>query len=251
MIGKKFADKMGVVIPSLLQLAKNFSDSHFYCGQETGDEIPGLENICLWLPSMLYYLLHSIGRLFTFAVLFVHYPHYAFLMFIPQALCNIIIERHVCGQKALVNNIRDALAALVAPVCNLFDDFSARQFYRWNCISFAINLSITALTLNILSGYGIIDMRQPPQSIGIDIIPIPQNIMGWFSIAIIVLTILLSALSGVFAYWNCTCVHKMQRPLDHCWKAAGHWIKARQRVEPKPSVPENNGDSTKKKYYAT
>ena len=27
------------------------------------DEIPGLGNVCLWLPSMLYYLSHSIVRL--------------------------------------------------------------------------------------------------------------------------------------------------------------------------------------------
>ena len=237
MIGSKTADKVGVIIPSLLQLAKNFTDTHYYCAQETGDEIPGLENICLWWPSVLYYILHSVARLVTFALLFVHFPHFTFLMFVPQTLCNIIIERYICGQKALVNNIRDALAALVAPVCNLFGDSEARQFYRWNCISFALNLSITAITLNMLSGHGIIDIRKPFES-GTE--PIQEKIMGWGSVGIIVLTILLSALSGAFAYYSCSCVHELQEPLDQCGEAAIDWIKRRQRVGPKDySVPDS------------
>ena len=45
-------------------------------------------------------------RLVSFAVLFVHFPRYAFIVFIPQAICNIVIERYICGQKALANNVK-------------------------------------------------------------------------------------------------------------------------------------------------
>lgn len=55
----------------------------------------------------MYYLLHSMARSFSFAVLFLHFPYYAWIMFVPQAVANIIIERYVCGQKAIINNIRD------------------------------------------------------------------------------------------------------------------------------------------------
>ena len=220
---------MGLIIPSILQLAKSFSDTHFANASDTGEDIPGCENICLWLPSLFYYLLHSMARAFSFSVLFLHFPHYAYIMFIPQTLINIAIERYISGQKAIINNIRDALAALVAPICNLYDDTEARQFYRWNCITFAINLSITSLVLNLFSAYDIIDIRKPRLLYEFGLEPIPEEIMGWGSLLIIILTVLISGQSGIFAYWRCSYVHEMQKPLDQGLKNAGDWMKAKAK----------------------
>ena len=98
---------MGLIAPSILQLAKSFSDTHFATTSDSGEDIPGFDNISAWFPNLMFYLLHSMARSLSFAVLFLHFPQYASIMFVPQAFANIIIERYVCGQKAIINNIRD------------------------------------------------------------------------------------------------------------------------------------------------
>ena len=98
---------MGLIAPSIIQLAKSFTDTHFANVSDTGEDIPGFDNFCQWFPNLMYYLLHSMARSVSFAVLFLHFPHYAYIMFVPQAVINIIVERYVCGQKAIINNIRD------------------------------------------------------------------------------------------------------------------------------------------------
>ena len=98
---------MGLIVPSILQLAKSFTDTHFANVSDTGEDIPGFNNMSLWFPSFLFYLLHAMARSVSFAVLFLHFPHYASVMFVPQVIANMIIERYICGQKAIINNIRD------------------------------------------------------------------------------------------------------------------------------------------------
>ena len=99
--------KVGLIVPSILQLAKSFTDTHFANVSDTGEDIPGFDNMSLWFPSFVFYLLHAMARSVTCAVLFLHFPHYASVMFVPQVIANMIIERYICGQKAIINNIRD------------------------------------------------------------------------------------------------------------------------------------------------
>ena len=98
---------MGLIVPSILQLAKSFTDTHFANVSDTGEDIPGFDNMSLWFPSFVFYLLHAMARSVSCAVLFLHFPHYASVMFVPQVIANMIIERYICGQKAIINNIRD------------------------------------------------------------------------------------------------------------------------------------------------
>ena len=75
----------------------------------------------------------------------------------------------------------------MAPICNLFSA-EARQFYRWNCITIALNLALTSLVLNSLSGYDIISILDPHVlfSFGVKDELLPQNVMGvgsWVVIA--------------------------------------------------------------------
>ena len=98
--------KVGLIIPSVLQLANSFKDTHFANVSDTGEDIPGFDNISLWFPNFMFYLLHAMARSLSYAILFLHFPHYACIMFVPQVKANIIIERYVCGQKAIINNIR-------------------------------------------------------------------------------------------------------------------------------------------------
>ena len=106
----------------------------------------------------------------------------------------------------------------MAPICNLFSA-EARKFYRWNCITIAINLAITTLVLNSLSGYGIISIIDPhlPFSFGIEDEVLPKNIMGIGSLVILVFSVLVNVQEGLFAYWSCVCrcVHQNQKSLEH------------------------------------
>ena len=106
----------------------------------------------------------------------------------------------------------------MAPICNLFSA-EARKFYRWNCITIAINLAITTLLLNSLSGYGIISIIDPHQlfSFGLEDEVLPNNIMGIGSWVILIFGILVNVQEGLFAYWSCvcSCVHQNKKPLEH------------------------------------
>ena len=103
---------MGLIIPSVIQLAKSFTDTHFANVSDSGEDIPGFDNISLWFPNFMFYLLHAMARSVSFSVLFLHFPHYAGIMFVPQVVANMLIERYVCRQKAIINNIRDQLTFL-------------------------------------------------------------------------------------------------------------------------------------------
>ena len=47
-----------------------------------------------------------------------------------------------------------------------------------------------------------------------------QTMMGWVSLVILVLTVVVSALSGMFAYWRCAFAQEVQEMLDRRVKDA-------------------------------
>ena len=67
-------NQIGTVVTSLISLAKQFSQDQFY---HVTQIIPGFDNICLWLPSFLYYFFHVAMRLLSCAVLYAYFPYYA------------------------------------------------------------------------------------------------------------------------------------------------------------------------------
>ena len=67
-------NQIGAIVPSLISLAKQFSHDQFYDVTQT---VPGFDNVCLWLPSLIYYSLHVALRLFSCALLYAYFPYYA------------------------------------------------------------------------------------------------------------------------------------------------------------------------------
>ena len=82
---------MGLIAPSILQLAKSFSDTHFATTSDSGEDIPGFDNISAWFPNLMFYLLHSMARTVSFAVISLQFPHYACVTFVVKAMAKIAI----------------------------------------------------------------------------------------------------------------------------------------------------------------
>ena len=83
-----------IVILGLVGLSKAVSDVMFYTINM--EAIPGLENICRWLPGLLYYMTHVIVRLVTYAFLAAYFHHYAIIILPGQVVLNFVIVRYVC-----------------------------------------------------------------------------------------------------------------------------------------------------------
>ena len=107
------------VVLAILGMSKAISDRQF--NNITG-KIPGLDNICYWMPSLLFYILHVTVRLASYAVLTANYLLYGALVLLPQILCNFTIEHYVVKEKDLTVNILTAFKSLVAPACNIRRD---------------------------------------------------------------------------------------------------------------------------------
>ena len=104
------------VVTAIFGMSKAVSDRQFNI--VTG-QIPGSDNICHWIPSLLYYIMHVTIRLMAYAFLCANYLLYGALVLPPELLCNFLIERYVCKEEDLTINILTAFKALVAPACNI------------------------------------------------------------------------------------------------------------------------------------
>ena len=100
-------------------MSKAISDRQF--NNITG-KIPGLDNICYWMPSLLFYILHVTVRLASYAILTANYLLYGALVLPPQLLWNFLIERYICQEKDFTVNILTAFKSLVGPACNIRRD---------------------------------------------------------------------------------------------------------------------------------
>ena len=107
------------VVLAILGMSKAISDRQY--NNITG-KIPGLDNICYWTPSLLFYILHVTVRLASYAILTANYLLYGALVLPPQFLWNFLIERYVCQEKDFTVNILTAFKSLVGPACNIRRD---------------------------------------------------------------------------------------------------------------------------------
>ena len=213
--GESYYYQFVVAMWSLVVLSQAVSDDQFFWINKK--EAPGLENICRWLPGLYYYAIHVILRLVTYAFLAAYYHHYAVIV-LAQIAWNFAIERYVCKEKHLGSNLITAFLSLVAPVAYhvVNNEKRTRKFCRWQCITFGINLAVTTTLLNLLSLYEVIAIYKLPKSASNDLglAPLHPNVMGWGGLSVLLTSILISVLSGIFTYWNCTYCHELQEPFD-------------------------------------
>ena len=213
-----YSTQVAYIVIGLAGLSKAVSDQQFY---DMTEEIPELNNVFAWMPWLLYYYMHVGMRLASYAFLCAHYLYYATMMLPVQVLVNFGIERYACQEKELSGNMGTAFLSLVAPAAGGIETGSGdeihRKFCRWHCIAFALNLALATTVLNLLSFLEVIKIKKPPYSasasLGLE--PLHPNVMGWGGLSVIAVTVLFSFLSGIFAYWRCTCCHELQRPFDN------------------------------------
>ena len=75
------------------------------------------------------------------------------------------------------------------------------------------------------SYYEVIESKKLPFSAFLGLEPIHNNTMGWGSLSVITIAVLVSAISGVLAYWECTCCHNMQAKSDATFQHAKDSLK--------------------------
>ena len=100
------------------------------------------------------------------------------------------------------------------------------QCFPWY-ISFSHSNEFINRQIVILLNCGILLIRFLSTLSGINWIttlglePLHPNVMGWGGLSVIAMTVLISVLSGLFAYWTCCCCHQLQEPFDEMMSEAG------------------------------
>ena len=79
------------VVVGLVAISKTVSDDHFYF--INNEKVPSLGDIGLWLPGLMYFALHAIVRLVSYAFLAAYYNYYVVLALAVQVPWNFVIER--------------------------------------------------------------------------------------------------------------------------------------------------------------
>ena len=186
-------------------------------------ETLGLKTLCLWVPPFSYHLFHLLMRLIPSALLFAHFQEKALPLILMQLACNLLIRYLCCESRELTVDAYHAISSIVTPTSFGANETEIRRFRSWNCLTFASNLTLVTLTLNVLCGYGAIMMnpimevksgshvnatfgpREPTSH---------HHFMAIGSLFTIVASALLSTLSGIFAYHRCKGIEGLQQPLN-------------------------------------
>ena len=216
---------MGLLIPKMLGHAKALSEDYLH---QVKKKTLGLDAICLWIPPFSYYLLHVPVRIIPVALLFAYFQGNALALILAQLICNLLIRYMLFESGVLTMDAYHAMSSIVAPTSfGANDETEVRQFRRWNCLTYAANLTLVTMTLNLLSEHDVISMNPAMamealrnhhygnnnNTMGPDE-PMSQKVMAVGSLFAIVASALLSVLSGIFAYHRCSCVEGMQEPLN-------------------------------------
>ena len=77
---------------------------------------------------------------------------------------NLLIGQRLCREDSHLNVVNAALSLVAPAAYNLSEEKDRWQYFEWTCITFAVNLSSTALLLNVLSYLGFLVIHQLPQS---------------------------------------------------------------------------------------
>ena len=94
-------------------------------------------------------------------------------------------------------------------------------------MAFAAMLAITTVVLNMTSHYEVISHKKLNISLTESMdLPNLQNVMGWGSLSVIAIVILVSIISAILAYKVCTCCHNMQAKFDDTLKHGKSYLSA-------------------------
>ena len=197
---------------SLLGLSGTISNVKFWTLRR---EELGLNNLFYWIPMRISCIIHVSLRLVTYALLSAQYLHYAAILLPLQFLCNLFIGQRICQEIHL--NVVNAALSMVAPASYNLPEGNHGQYSKWTSITFAINLSSTALLLNLLSYFKVIAIHKLPVSMSalVKLDPMHPDAMGWGVLSVIMLTALVSFASGsgiTRCFWDCC--HKLQVPFN-------------------------------------
>ena len=209
--GYYHSHQTGLIAISLLGLSKGISDVKFWTLR---GEIPGLSNMFSWIPTLVYCIFHVSLRLMSYAFLSAQYLYYAATILPLQFISNLMIGHYICRDCHLSSKLVNAAMSLVAPaVYNLKDEYRHHRYCRWASITFAINLSITALALNLMSYFDVIEISSLKSAfLGLD--PMHPNAMGWGVLSVITATVLVSAVSAAFGNQAWQWCRQWQEPFD-------------------------------------
>ena len=219
-------------------------------------ETLGLQTLCLWVPPFSYYLFHVLIRLIPSALLFAHFQEKALPLILMQLACNLLIRYLCCESRELTVDAYHAISSIVTPTSFGANETEIRRFRSWNCLTFASNLTLVTLTLNVLCGYGAIMMNPIMEvksgshvnaTLGPHEPTSHHHFMAIGSLFTIVASALLSTLSGIFAYHRCKSIEGLQQPLNERVLAAEKMLvecgcKGEEdgAIEMQPSVPEGH-----------
>ena len=249
-------NQLGLMILKVLDTAMTLSENFLY---KVKGETLGLQTLCLWVPPFSYYLFHVLIRLIPSALLFAHFQEKALPLILMQLACNLLIRYLCCESRELTVDAYHAISSIVTPTSFGANETEIRRFRSWNCLTFASNLTLVTLTLNVLYGYGAI-MMNPIMEVNsrshgghVNATFGPQgptshhHFMAVGSLFTIVASALLSTLSGIFAYHRCKSIEGLQQPLNERVLAAEKMLvecgcKGEEdgAIEMQPSVPEGH-----------
>ncbi len=151
-------------------LAKSCSEHHFH--EVSGKtSIASLQDVAV---SYVYYLLHVVPRLAAVAVVFVYYKFYAIALPVLLVAANFAIAFVCLRHNFVIKTLWTSVASALAPICfvsrHAIEVYSLslesspekrfQRFYFWNNVAFALILTAVAVSLNLLSGYGVIGIAQ-------------------------------------------------------------------------------------------
>ena len=76
-----------------------------------------LENLCEWIPPLLYHFLHLGLRLLSYSFLAGYYLYFAATVLPLQIICSFLVERYVCSARNFAANLVSGALSVVAPAC--------------------------------------------------------------------------------------------------------------------------------------
>ena len=216
-------NQLGLLILKVLDTAMALSENFLH--KVKGGTL-GLQTLCLWVPPFSYYLFHVVIRLIPIALLFAHFQEKALPLILMQLTCNLLIRYLCCESRELTVDAYHAISSIVTPTSFGANETKIRRFRSWNCLTFASNLTLVTLTLNVLYGYGAIMMNPIMEvnsrlngghvnaTFGPHEPTSHHHFMAIGSLFTIVASALLSILSGIFAHHRCKAIEGLQQPLN-------------------------------------
>ena len=179
--------QLGYIAPSLLSLSKTLSNELFWSSRDKDPNmIPGLDNICTWIPWTGYYLVQATSRMTSIALIMAYYKKFSSGLVPLLFILNLALVYFLKPVRQHYNIILTSVASVTAPfifknkyiqsdlqsdreanmlteqivIVDKIDEKKCRQFFRWASLAFALNLAVHTLILNLLSWNNVIEVQE-------------------------------------------------------------------------------------------